>query len=102
MHSGIKRGFDAVVAAAALLIASPVILVLAALVAANLGAPVFFRQRRPGLHGRPFTLLKFRTMRPARPGENEVASDASRLTALGRWMRNYSLDELPQLWNVLR
>jgi lipopolysaccharide/colanic/teichoic acid biosynthesis glycosyltransferase len=98
----VKRVLDTVASAVILLLLSPLILVLALLVRINMGSPVFFRQQRPGLSGAPFMLLKFRTMRPAETSENEIASDASRLTPLGAWMRRHSLDELPQLWNVLR
>lgn len=81
---------------------SPVMLVVAWRVRRELGTPVLFRQTRAGLHGRPFTLLKFRTMRQVRPGEAELGSDALRLTAFGRRLRSSSLDELPSLVNVLR
>jgi len=67
-----------------------------------MGRPILFRQLRPGRHGKPFNIVKFRTMRALRPGEEAVASDAARLTRLGRFMRATSLDELPELWNVLR
>lgn len=91
-----KRAFDIV----ATLLAAPLLLPLALIVAlavrARLGAPALFRQRRPGLKGAPFTMLKFRTMRE---GEG---SDEERLTRLGRFLRRCSLDELPEFWNVLR
>ncbi|HEX8525606.1 sugar transferase [Allosphingosinicella sp.] len=96
-----KRAFDVVVSAIALLVLSPLLLLVALLVAAKLGRPVLFRQLRPGLHGRPFEILKFRTMLPDRDGGG-VASDAARLTRFGRFLRATSLDELPALWNVLR
>jgi lipopolysaccharide/colanic/teichoic acid biosynthesis glycosyltransferase len=67
-----------------------------------MGRPVLFRQRRPGLRGRPFLILKFRTMTPDRGTEGELLPDRERLTPLGRWLRRWSLDELPELWNVLR
>ena len=96
-----KRGFD-IVAGAFLLAASlPAQLVVAVLVRRNLGSPVLFKQRRPGLDGEVFTLLKFRTMREPRPGEG-ITSDGARLTPLGRRLRATSLDELPSLINVIR
>lgn len=94
-----KRLLDVMVAAALLVLLSPVLLVVAALVRARLGRPVLFCQRRPGLHGRPFVMVKFRTMRDAGAGR---LSDAERLTPFGRLLRATSLDELPELWNVLR
>ena len=97
-----KRLFDLLVSAAALILLSPLIAALALLVRVRLGRPVFFRQQRPGQHGRPFKLIKFRTMVPAVAGADAVATDAQRLTPLGRFLRASSLDELPELWNVLR
>jgi lipopolysaccharide/colanic/teichoic acid biosynthesis glycosyltransferase len=91
----LKRAFDIAVAGTVLLLAIPVMLVAAALIAGTLGRPVLFRQQRPGLHGRPFTLVKFRTMRAG------DGADADRLTRLGSWLRSASVDELPTLWNVL-
>ena len=75
---------------------------VAILVYWRLGAPILFRQERPGLHGKPFTLLKYRTMNEARDGQGHLLSDAARLTGLGRFLRGTSLDELPELVNVLR
>jgi sugar transferase EpsL len=98
----VKRALDLVVAALALLALSPLIAIVAILVRLGIGAPVLFRQPRPGLHGRVFTLLKFRTMRDARGPDGTRLPDAERLTALGRALRAASLDELPSLWNVLR
>jgi lipopolysaccharide/colanic/teichoic acid biosynthesis glycosyltransferase len=97
-----KRLFDLFAAAAALVLLSPLIGAIALLVWLRLGRPVFFRQKRPGLNGRPFELVKFRTMIDAAPGADAVATDAQRLTPLGRVLRASSLDELPELWNVLR
>ena len=94
-----KRGLDVVVALAGLMILSPLLLVVALLVRLTLGSPVLFRQRRPGLGGRPFTLYKFRTMWAPGPGRE---GDEARLTRLGGVLRDLSLDELPELWNVLR
>jgi lipopolysaccharide/colanic/teichoic acid biosynthesis glycosyltransferase len=97
----VQRAIDVVVAATGLVVLAPVISVTAVVVAAGLGRPVLFRQRRPGLHGRPFTLVKFRTMRD--PDERRgLVTDTDRLTGLGRALRATSLDELPTLWNVLR
>ncbi|MFG3707772.1 sugar transferase [Micromonospora sp. NPDC047670] len=96
-----KRILDAVVAAVLLVLTAPVLGVVAVLVAVGLGRPVLFRQCRAGLHGRPFELVKFRTMLPPAPSRGLVG-DGDRLTPLGRWLRATSLDELPTLWNVLR
>lgn len=99
---GLKRLLDAVFAALALVALLPFLTVIAGLIRLRMGKPVLFRQLRPGLHGDPYTVLKFRTMRPVRAGEDELGTDARRLTPLGRVLRRFSLDELPQLWNVLR
>jgi len=98
----IKRGLDLGGAVASGVVLSPVILIVALAVLATQGRPVLFRQRRPGLHGRIFTINKFRTMRLVRPGEVYYLTDEERLTRLGRFLRRSSLDELPELWNVLR
>ncbi len=97
-----KRLFDIALALPALVILAPLMAVLAALVGLILGAPVLFRQQRPGRHARLFTLVKFRTMVEARDGENPCASDAERLTPFGGILRRLSLDELPELLNVLK
>lgn len=97
-----KRLFDLAIAVPALVVLSPVLGVLALLVRWQLGAPVLFRQQRPGLHGRPFTLYKFRTMTEARDAEGRLLPDAERLTPFGRFLRSTSLDELPELFNVVR
>lgn len=97
----IKRLVDVLVAALALLLLSPVIVVTALAVARKMGRPVFFRQVRPGLHGAPFGMIKFRTMRDAVGADGSLLPDAERLTPLGQWLRATSLDELPELWNVL-
>ena len=91
----LKRALDVIVATAALAVLSVPMLAVAAVVRVAMGSPVLFRQVRPGRGGEPFTLLKFRTMRPG-PG-----TDAERLTSIGRWLRRTSVDELPELWNVL-
>jgi lipopolysaccharide/colanic/teichoic acid biosynthesis glycosyltransferase len=93
---------DRVGAAVLLLLLLPVMIVLALLVRMKMGSPVLFRQRRPGKDEEIFELVKFRTMKDARDGRGRPLADAERLTGLGRWMRSASLDELPQLWNVLR
>lgn len=96
-----KRALDIAVSALALLVLSPVLLIIALLVRRRLGPPVLFRQERPGLHGRPFTLVKFRTMRPGQPGASDGSDDHARLDPFGARLRSTSLDELPELWNVL-
>lgn len=98
----LKRTFDIVIAATALIVLSPVLLVVAVAVRIALGSPVLFRQQRPGLHGRPFGLIKFRTMRDAVGANGQPLDDAQRLTPFGQLLRATSLDELPELWNVLR
>ena len=99
---GVKRAVDVAGAVVGLLVLSPLLAVIAASVRVTLGPPVLFRQVRPGLHGRPFTILKFRTMRDPRPGEVWYLTNEERLGKLGRFLRQTSLDELPELWNVLR
>jgi lipopolysaccharide/colanic/teichoic acid biosynthesis glycosyltransferase len=97
-----KRLFDFVVTAVAAIVLSPVIVIIALLVRIRLGKPVLFRQLRPGLHGQPFTLLKFRTMLNAVDSNGSSLPDAERLTAFGQVLRRWSLDELPEIYNVLR
>jgi sugar transferase EpsL len=97
----VKRAFDAAGAALLLVLLSPLLAVIAIIVRIALGSPVLFRQRRPGLHGRPFLLLKFRTMSERRGPGGDLLSDAERLTRVGRLLRRTSLDELPELLNVL-
>lgn len=97
-----KRAFDLSLALAAALVLSPVLALLWLLARARIGAPVFFRQERPGWRGRPFTVLKLRTMADARDLAGNLLPDAKRLTAFGRWLRRTSLDELPELFNVLK
>ena len=98
----IKRSFDFVVAALGLLLLLPLLAVVAGVVRVGLGSPVLFRQVRPGMGGRPFTVLKFRTMRDALGPGGEPLPDERRLTRLGRLLRSTSLDELPELLNVVR
>ena len=97
----IKRTFDILISLAALLLLWPVLLVLAVLVRVKLGPPALFRQQRPGLHGRPFTMLKFRTMTDARDTQGNLLPDGERLSSFGRSLRSTSLDELPELINVV-
>jgi sugar transferase EpsL len=96
-----KRLIDVLVATVALVILSPVLLLVSVVTLLTSGPPILFRQRRPGRKGRPFTLLKFRTMTAERDGSNRRGSDAERLTRLGRVLRRTSLDELPELLNVV-
>ncbi len=98
----IKRCLDIAVSLACLLVALPFFALIMLAIGLSMGAPVFFRQQRPGLHAKPFYLTKFRTMRIPRTGEQDAAFDAVRLTRLGRFLRSTSLDELPTLWNVLK
>lgn len=96
-----KRLLDIVSSALGLLILSPVLILVSLLIRLKLGSPVFFTHERPGLHGEPFNMIKFRTMIDAFDGEGKPLPDAERLTALGKFLRKFSLDELPELWNVL-
>lgn len=98
----VKRGMDIVGALGGLIVLAPVLAWAAVAVAATQGRPVLFRQARPGLHGRPFQLVKLRTMRSPRPGEVWFDTDAERVTRVGRFLRSTSIDELPELWNILR
>ncbi|WAT83483.1 sugar transferase [Delftia acidovorans] len=97
-----KRVMDVVLAGCALLVLCLPLSALAWLVRTRLGSPVFFRQVRPGLHGQPFEMVKFRTMTDACGPDGQLLSDAERLTPFGRFLRASSLDELPELWNVLK
>jgi sugar transferase EpsL len=98
----LKRLLDVLVAAFALVVLSPLFALMAILVRARLGRPILFRQERPGLHGQPFILVKFRTLLDATDEDGKPRPDAERLTDFGRWLRSTSIDELPELWNVLR
>lgn len=99
---GGKRAFDFAAALLGLVVSAPLLLLVAVVVRVGLGTPVLFRQARPGLGGRPFVILKFRTMTDVRDEEGRLRPDAERLTRLGRFLRSTSMDEMPELWNVLR
>lgn len=101
-RSGGKRLLDVTLAASGLFALAPVLLGVAAATRVALGSPVLFRQKRPGREGKPFTLLKFRTMKNAVDRHGQTLPDGDRLTRFGRWIRASSLDELPELINVLR
>ncbi len=97
-----KRLFDLIVASTALIVLSPLIVVLGLLVLVTCGPPIIFRQARPGYKGRLFEIYKFRTMTEGRDEQGKPLSDSIRLTRLGRFMRSFSLDELPELVNIVR
>ena len=97
-----KRLFDIAAAACALLVLALPLLVVIWMVRRKLGSPVFFTQVRPGMHGKPFKMVKFRSMTSERGADGELLPDAVRLTPFGRFLRSTSLDELPELWNVLK
>ena len=98
----IKRLFDIIASSIAVVLLSPIYLLVAYKVKKNLGSPVLFKQIRPGLNGKPFEMIKFRTMRDAIDKNGELLPDAERLTPFGKMLRSTSLDELPELWNVLK
>jgi len=97
-----KRFSDLTFSALAFLLLGVPFLILMCVIRVRLGSPVFFRQTRPGLHGKPFQMVKFRTMTDQRGLDGSLLSDAERITPLGRFLRATSLDELPELWNVLK
>jgi sugar transferase EpsL len=97
-----KRVLDLALTIPGLLLLSPLLAILACLVWAAHGGPILFRHRRPGLRGEPFTVLKFRTMRDLRTADGRSMPDEVRLTALGRFLRSFSMDELPEIFNILR
>jgi sugar transferase EpsL len=96
-----KRWMDVILGSALLLATAPLMSIIAIAVWVDLGRPILFRQVRPGLHGRPFTILKFRTMRDLRDGEGQPLHNEVRITRFGRFLRSASLDELPELWKVV-
>ncbi|MGP5103037.1 sugar transferase [Psychrobacter celer] len=98
----IKRLFDITAATTALVILSPVYAITAYKVSKNLGSPVLFRQTRPGLNGKPFEMIKFRSMTDATDSNGNLLSNSERLTPFGKMLRATSLDELPELWNVIK
>ncbi|MEG0868748.1 MAG: sugar transferase [Hafnia sp.] len=97
-----KRTFDIVASAVGLILLAPVITLVAWQIRKKLGSPVLFRQVRPGLGGKPFEMVKFRTMRDAVDAQGQILPDAERMTPFGSFLRSSSLDELPELWNVLK
>lgn len=98
----LKRLFDIVASAFGLLLLAPAILFIALQIKRKLGSPIFFRQTRPGLYGNSFEMIKFRTMKDALDGQGNLLPDSERMTTFGQFLRSSSLDELPELWNVLR
>lgn len=98
----LQRLFDIVASACGLIILSPVIALVAWQIKKKLGSPVLFRQVRPGLNGKPFEMVKFRTMRDATDANGNPLPDSERMTPFGSFLRSSSLDELPELWNVLK
>jgi lipopolysaccharide/colanic/teichoic acid biosynthesis glycosyltransferase len=98
----VKRLLDVLGAAVALVLLAPALLAIGVMIYGRMGSPVLFSQTRPGLNGRPFTMVKFRTMTDRRGPDGALLPDAQRLTRLGRILRATSLDELPALWNVLK
>ena len=97
-----KRILDLVLTIQALIALSPFLVVVAALICIKLGSPILFKQIRPGLHGKPFVIYKFRTMTDKRDENGDLLQDGERLTSLGRFLRKTSMDELPELFNVIK
>ena len=98
----LKRLLDIIIATTALILLSPLYAFVAYKVKKNLGSPVLFRQVRPGLHGKPFEMIKFRTMKDAIDAQGNPLPDSERLTPFGKMLRSTSLDEMPELWNVIK
>lgn len=101
-YRAVKPALDVVLSLVALVLVAPIMAAVALAVFVKMGQPVLFRQQRPGRHGEPFVIHKFRTMTDARDASGNLRPDAERLTPLGRFLRRFSLDELPELWNVLK
>jgi lipopolysaccharide/colanic/teichoic acid biosynthesis glycosyltransferase len=97
-----KRLFDLILACVLMMVLAPILGALVVLIRVRLGSPVLFRQTRPGLHGKPFQMVKFRTMRDAVGPDGQPLPDSERMTPFGSFLRSASLDELPELWNVLK
>ena len=98
----IKRLFDLTIALSSVILLTPIFVLIGFFVRIRIGSPVLFRQRRPGLHGKPFTIYKFRTMTDKRDEDGNLLPDSDRLTKLGRFLRKTSMDELPELFNVIK
>lgn len=98
----LKRLFDIIISSIALILLSPLYFYVVYKVKKNLGSPVLFRQVRPGLHGKPFEMIKFRTMKDAIDEQGNLLPDSERLTPFGKMLRSTSLDEMPELWNVIK
>ena len=98
----LKRLLDIIIASIALILLSPLYFFMAYKVKKNLGSPVLFRQVRPGLHGKPFEMIKFRSMKDAVDAQGNPLPDSERLTPFGKMLRSSSLDEMPELWNVIK
>ena len=98
----LKRFLDIIIASIALILLSPLYFYVAHKVKKNLGSPVLFRQVRPGLHGKPFEMIKFRSMKDAVDAQGNPLPDSERLTPFGKMLRSTSLDEMPELWNVIK
>jgi len=98
----LKRALDIIIASTALVVLSPVYFIVARKVKKNLGSPVLFRQVRPGLNGKPFEMIKFRSMKDAADAQGHALPDSERLTPFGKMLRATSLDEMPELWNVIK
>lgn len=98
----LKRLLDIIIASIALILLSPLYFYVAHKVKKNLGSPILFRQVRPGLHGKPFEMIKFRSMKDAVDAQGNLLPDSERLTPFGKMLRSSSLDEMPELWNVIK